>query len=411
MHVQVTTARARRVVARAKLSFKKHVDDPRDARGRRHAHRGLLSLIVVALTCGKRTLRAAEDLAADLGPSMVGLQRPPSDSTEYRLLQKQSPDGFREVLQDQVRRDIDRKAIQNDLFAGGILSIDGKGAGSGYGQAPNRWCRSTVCDGEGTRVWHLYALRASLTSSSATPYLDQEFLDDKTGETTAFPGMFGRAVRRFPRLFLWVTGDAEFTSAKNANTVIAANKHYVFGLKANRRRLYDMASKALENAPVVCVTTERYQGKEVRRELCRVRCPSDVQFPGATQFWSVRRIATQADGSDEVEERIFITSTPWTKLTPTRILQLVRLHWRIENNGNWTADMVFGEDTWSPCQTGNGIVAFCWLRLLAFNLVAVFRAHLPTKDGLPSSWARALELIYQAFLRHGWLGAQPVSSV
>jgi hypothetical protein len=335
---------------------------------------------------------------------MVGLKRPASDSTEYRLLQVQSPEGFREVLQDQVRKDVDRKAIQNDLFAGGVLTIDGKGAGSGYGEAPNPWCRSTVCDDEGTKVWHLYALRASLTSSSATPYLDQEFLGDKTGETTAFPGMFKRAVQRFPRLFLYVTADAEFTSAKNAQVVNDKNRFYVFGLKANRRRLYDLACNQLKGAPVVASSLDRYRGKEVRRELRRVRCPSGVRFPGAKQFWAVRRIDTHPDGTVEVEERIFITNTPSRKLSPKRILQLVRLHWRIENNGNWTADMVFGEDSWSPCYTGNGVVAFSWLRLLAFNLVAVFRVHLPAKDGLPASWARALEFIYQAFLLYSWLG-------
>lgn len=411
MVARVTKARARRVVARADLKFKEYVADPRDARGRRHAHHGLLKTTVVALMAGSRTLRQVEELAADVGASSLDLRTVPSDSTVYRLLQAQSPDGFREVLHDQLRRDIDSKAIRNDLFPGGILTVDGKGAGSGYGKAPNPWCRSTVCDDEGTKVWHLYTLRASLTSSSATPYLDQAFLDDKTGETTEFSAMFTRVVARFPRLFQYVTGDAEFTSAKNANQVIAAGKNYVFGLKANRRRLYDMAKGQLEAAPVRAVTTETYRGCEVRRELRRVSCPADVGFPGAQQFWSVRRVATDTDGLDEVEERIFITSTSWNSLTPKRILQLVRLHWRIENNGNWTADLIFGDDQPGPCQTGNGVVALSWLRLLALNLVAVFRAHLPCQDRAPVAWRRAIELVRLAFVISGCLGGQLVSEV
>lgn len=359
---------------------------------------------------GAKTLREVEDLAVDVGPSVLDLRRVPSDSTEYRLLQRQSPEGFREVLHDQLRRDIDSKAIQNDLFPGGVLTVDGKGAGSGYGQAPNSWCRSTVCDDEGTKVWHLYTLRAALTSSSATPYLDLEFLDDRTGETTAFPAMFARVRTRFPRLFQYVTGDAEFTSAKNADLVVGAGKNYVFGLKANRRRLYDMATQLLESSQVAAVTTETYRGRETRRELRRVRCPADVEFPGAKQFWAVRRVATDEHGDEDIEERIFITSTSSNALAPKRILQLIRLHWRMENNANWTADVVLGDDQPGPCQTGNGVVVLCWLRLLAFNLVAIFRAHLPRKDAALTPWRRTMELVRLAFVINRWLGGQLVSN-
>lgn len=406
MKVRMTNARARRIVARAKLPFQKHVADPRDTRGRRHAHAGLLGLIVVALMVAKRTLRATEDLASDLGASFLGLKQTPSDSTLYRLLQEQEPEGFRDVLQDQVRRDVDSKAIKNDLFPGGLLSFDGKGACSGYGPSPNPWCRSTVCDEEGTKVWNAYTLRAALTSSSATPYLDLEFLDDKTGETSAFPDMFGRLVQRFPQLFRYVSGDAEFTSAQNASIVRKANKHYVFGLKKNRRRLYDWATRELETSAIVQTTTEPYQGYDVRRELRRVRCSPQTRFPDAKQVWAVRRVVVEDGDEVEVEERLFITSIPWSELPPRRILRLVRLHWRIENNANWTADVVFGEDSGSPCQTGNGAVVFCWLLVLALNLVAIFRAKLPTKDNLPTSWARTFELLYQAFLRISWTGGQ-----
>ena len=50
---------------------------------------------------------------------------------------------------------------------------------------------------------------------------------------------------------------------------------------------------------------------------------------------------------------------------------------------------------------GYGPIVVTWLLLLAYNIVSVFRAHLPLKDRRPERWERARELIYQAFLGLG----------
>lgn len=401
MREAVTPARARRIVLRANLSFQDHVQDPRDVDRVKHGLRGILNLLAVGFAAGKKVLRDIEDVSSDLKVSVLralGLTGAVSDTTLYELLVGQSPDGFREVLHEQVKNDLRSKAIRNDVFPGGVLTIDGKGAGSGYGEAPNSSCRETVCDKNGTKVWHLYCLRAVLTSSSACPCLDQEFLNSKTGETTAFPGMLERTRTAFPKLFRYVTSDAEFPSAKNAAAVLANKKVYVFGLKANRRRLFDLANRELPGAPVVASTTERTRGGVEHRELRRARCPAETNFPGAEQFWAIRRTEFKSNGTSETEERIFITATPWDELSPEQCLQLVRLHWMIENGSNWTADVILKEDSHSPCNTGNGVLIVSWLRLLAYNLVSVFRAYLPQKDRRPQSWRRSMELLYHAFL-------------
>jgi hypothetical protein len=398
--MKLTATRARRTVARARLTFEDHVEDPRNPRGRRHPHRGLLSLAVAALAAGKRTLREAEDLSHDLplkARRAFGLRTTVSDTAMYELFRAQSPEGLRAVLQDQVRADLRSKAVTNDRFPGGVLSIDGKGAGSGKGPPPHPECRTTVGDAEGTAYWHLFTLRAALTSSSAAPVLDQEFLDDHTGEPTAFPVIFERASGAFPRLFRFVTADAGNTSAANARLVLERSKVYVFGLKANLRRLYGIASDALADAPVVAETIERYRGGTCRRELRRVGCPAGVAFPGATQFWAVRRIQ-EGGGKPDVEERLFVTAVPFDELSPDEILALVRLHWGIENNANWTMDMLFEEDQRSPCSKGNGILVISWLRLLAYNIVSVVRARARLRDRRLIPWRRAYELVYQALL-------------
>lgn len=400
---ELTEARALRVVRRSNLDFTP-VADPRRPYGKLFALDGLLRLHVAAFASGKQTLRAIEDFATDLSARALrtlGFSTAPSDTTLYDLDSKLDPTGLRQVLWQQVRADLDSKAITNDIFAGGVLTLDGKGCGSGLGEAPNDVCRTSVCDAAGTKYWDVFALRAVLTSSVARPALDQELIDGKHGEATTFGPMLSRIADRFPELFRYITTDAGLASAHNAEVVQELHKVYVFAIKGNFKRLFSLAQELLRDAEVVALTQERAQGCLVQRELRHVHVPADEQFPGATQFWGVRQTRTTDEGVVTTEDRVFITNTPWDELSPKRILTLVRLHWGIENNANWTADMVFAEDTQCPCRAGNGVLVFSWLRLLAYNIVAVFRAHLPKRDGRPAAWERSRELIYQAWLYLG----------
>jgi predicted transposase YbfD/YdcC len=331
----------------------------------------------------------------------MGLKDRVSDTTQYEILVRTRPEGLREALWEQLRKDIDSKAISNDLLSEGVISYDGKGAGSKLGEPPNELCRGCVCDSKGTAFWDLFILRSCLTSSSARVCIDQEVIAAKSGEATTFPSMLERDVKQFPRLFRYITGDAGLASQTNAQKVLELNKLYLFQIKGNFGRLYPLAESLLDSSPVIAETTERSQGCQVRRELRRVAVPAEVSFPGATQILGVSQIRTKSDGTVETEHRVFITAVPWQELSAAKLLKLVRLHWGIENGANWTADMIFEEDTRSPCYQGYGPIVVSWLLLLAYNIVAVFRAHLPLKDRRPERWERARELIYQAFLSLG----------
>lgn len=403
----LTEARAVRVVSRARLDFEP-VEDPRAQKGQRHGHAGLLRLIVAGMAAGRNDLRGIEALSQDLSPELrrrLGLRRGVSDTCLYELLSNQEVKGFREVLFASVRRDLDAKAIQNDLLGGGVLAIDGKGAGGGLGEAPDEECRESICDAQRTSCWDLFALRASLVSSSAKPLLDQEFLAHKGNEVKCFPQILERVAKQFPRLFNYVTVDAGMTCATNAEAVITLGKKYVMAVKANRKRLYDVTVRSLTDAPVVDSTSERASGEIVQRELRRVAAPAETCFPEAQQLWSVRQQRVRNDGSVSLlEERFFVSNAEWDDLSQSQILQIVRLHWGIENGPNWAADMVFDEDTRCPCTPA--VSTLSWLRIFAYNLLSVFRAHLPLKDKRPQSWSRAIELIYQALIR---LWAAPLS--
>jgi len=382
------------------------VADPREARGKRHMLSGLLNLLVVGLACGKLTLRGVESLGALVGSKMrrrLGLSRKVSDTTLYELLTKLHCTGFREGNWQMLRRDLESKAITNDFFAGGVLVLDGKGAGGGLGERPNVTARQSVCDDAGSKCWDVFALRASLVSSSVRPVLDQEFILRKEAETTVFGDVAARVVKAFPKLFRIISVDAGMTSRDNALKVIQLGKDYLFAIKGNAGRIHERAQELLANQPVVARTEERQHGKLVTRELRRCQAPADCDYEGARELFSVTQIRRRGKEVEQ-ESRYFLSSSKPASLPDERALTLVRLHWGIENGPNWAMDMMWGEDTRGPCMQAQGVLAMSWLRILAYNITATVRAHLPKKDRLPASWSDAMDNLFASLL--WWRGAQ-----
>ncbi|QRK12930.1 ISAs1 family transposase [Archangium violaceum] len=360
----------------------------------------MLMLLVQALAVGRRVLRHAEALGEDMlreGTAPEGLKRPVSDTTLDRLLGKLEPEGLEQEVHQMVHRGLEVGLIRHELFARGVVSIDGKAGESTPGQPPCEPSHTTK-DEQGREYWYPYALRASLTSSAAQPVLDQKLLEGKQGEATAFPELFKRVVEKFGRHFEYVTVDAGMTSAANARVVREAGKHYLMALKENFHRLHDKAWVALAVAPVKVRTRERTSGEWVERELRVVDKPPEEDFPGAQQWVWVRQTRTRDGELPKVETRLFLTSIPTGQLSPERMLTLVRRHWGIENGPNWTADVVLEEDSASPSLRGNAPLVLSWLRLLAYNLLALVRTHLPTRDKRPQSFARTMEVLYQGLL-------------
>lgn len=396
---QSTPGHVKRMMTSLGLTFK-GVKDPRARRGQRHPLAAMLMLLVQALAVGRRVLRRAEALGEDMlreGTAPEGLKRPVSDTTLDRLLGSLEPEGLEQEVHQVVRRGLDKGLIRHDLFSRGVVSIDGKAGESTPGQAPCEPSHTTK-DEQGREYWYPYALRASLTSSAAQPVLDQKLLEGKQGEATAFPELFKRVVEKFGRHFEYVTVDAGMTSAANASVVREAGKHYLMALKENFHRLHGKAWVALAVAPVKVRVRERVKGEWVERELRVVDKPPEEDFPGAQQWVWVRQTRTRDGELPKVETRLFLTSIPSGQLSPEQMLTLVRRHWGIENGPNWTADVVLEEDTASPSLRGKAPLVLSWLRLLAYNVLALVRTHLPARDGRPASFARTMEVLYQGLL-------------
>lgn len=70
-----------------------------------------------------------------------------------------------------------------------------------------------------------------------------------------------------------------------------------------------------------------------------------LEWPGVQQVFQIQRVRKLA-GKEERETSYGITSLSPQQADASRLLELVRGHWSIENNLHGERDGVFGEDGW-----------------------------------------------------------------
>lgn len=77
-------------------------------------------------------------------------------------------------------------------------------------------------------------------------------------------------------------------------------------------------------------------------------------FPHAVQLARLERIREFKNGRQEVETFWIVTSLTPEQATPSRLLELARLYWEIENGTHYRLDVSAGEDR---CRVRNPIAA------------------------------------------------------
>lgn len=168
-----TEAQARRALRHANIRWDSEVDDPREDAWVLHDHQALLGGLAAAFATGRRSLRQVENFFSDLGVGArraLGLgSRSPCDTTLYRLIAAQSPDGFEATVFAQVKDLIAHKVVRNDLLAPGVLTFDGKGTWSRTDGEEMEGARQSSYDADGSSLQTFGALRATLTSSRSAP--------------------------------------------------------------------------------------------------------------------------------------------------------------------------------------------------------------------------------------------------
>ncbi len=403
------TGQQRGALRHAQVPWADTVKDPRDAHGRRHAHLGMLNLVVASFARGKTTLQQAAKLTGDVGHRIrkaLKLPRSIDGSTLWRLLAKQSAVGLRETLQAQARQLIsDRTAPR--VFRLGVATFDGKSILTTHQDAV-AGLDAVASDKAATPLWRLGAMRVVLSHLLSTPCIDLEFMGAKEGESPAFRVVFPRVVLSMGDTFDIITADAGLDAAENATMVRAHQKHYLFGLKGNQPTLYEYAMASIEKKRCASRAriAERAHGYTIERELwLHPVAPGDTDFPDARLVLLVRQRHFRANELAKEEYRYFVTSADTTFLNPQELLLLVRTHWAIENRHNWTLDVVLKEDDTQPCKPNRqALEVVAWLRAIALNILSSWRILRSTRPPRLITWADACEAFRDALVFPGTVG-------
>lgn len=371
---QVSHNFLRRMLRKPAWSFKRFVTDRRGRQGRRWSLAILAQSLLHGYLSNRGSLRAVERLTA-----MSGRRRIP-DTTLYDFVSRFGPEEvaeLRQQLQAQVRSDWRSKSLAPVGLPCGVVAVDNKTVWSGSPAAAPAEAQ-VVHPPDRPAYAQVRMIRSVLISAASKPAIDEVVIRKETNECGMFAAVFGQLETAYGALVEVYSGDAAFCSEANARLVAKAGKGYIFGLKGNRRELWREATRVLgaESKAVVTTPWEQYQGARVRYHLYRTtEMEGYLDWEHLQQVWRIEKERRKSNGTVERENRYYVTNLHVGRFKPLQIVQVVRAHWGIENNCNWTMDVIWDEDTKVWCGRGVALQGLGLIRLMAYNLVALWRCR------------------------------------
>lgn len=156
--------------------------------------------------------------------------------------------------------------------------------------------------------------------------------------------------------------------------VLDAGGDYLLTVKAHQptlfralRRLFDAGARPLW----ACQEAETHDIGHGRTEIRHLRATADPlalpDWPGVAPVFRLER-TWQEKGKQKQHVRYGITSLPPEIGTASRLLELKRKHWLIENRGHRAKDVTFGEDA-SLIPVGQGPRVMSVVRSVALSLL------------------------------------------
>ena len=339
------------------------VEDPRAE----NAWHNLLDVIFIALAA---TVCGAENCSdmADFGTAKEPLLRRilplehgiPSHDTFSRVFRFLDPVQFEAAF----RRFIAAFARSKQLS--GVVAIDGKAVRGAY----QRGKRSTPL--HLVNVWGA-SERLALAQYTA-PHRDEVAGTLAVLKLLSLKGCI-------------VTADALHCRRKMAQAVLDSGADYVLALKENQSALFADAVTTIEAATPRDERQREPETAHGRTEQRSAVVVHDAMLAKKHNFPAIRAIARvtcarRVEGKpDDIIVRYFLLSCV---LSATRLLDVVRQHWTIENQLHWVLDVVFHEDA-ARNRKDHGPQNLAVLRKLALNTL---RAH-PDKAALRRKVKRA----------------------
>ena len=327
--------------------------DPREGQNVQHPLLSILSIAICAVICGADNWVDVEMFGqAKQGWFEKFLKLPhgiPSHDTFGRVFRHINPEAFESCFSEWTQ-------ALCSLTAGEVVALDGKQL---------RRSKDGVLGREGIRLVSAWASENALM-------LTQAQVEEGHNE---IPTLL-KLLRLLDVSETVVTIDGIGCQTEIAVALTQQHADYVLAVKGNQETLADDVQAAFEPttrdfAPHYAKTVNKGHGRVEIRECWVTDAPDVLAFIRDYKVWSglrslvkitsERRLATKT----EYETRYFISSLP---PDPTRLLQVVRAHWQIENAFHWVLDIAFREDE-SRVRKDHAPRNLALLRRLALNLL------------------------------------------
>lgn len=154
-----------------------------------------------------------------------------------------------------------------------------------------------------------------------------------------------------------VSGDAIFTQHEVCQAVVDSGHDYFFVVKENQKDLCETIKLTFQTAETAEERRRRQQiddfaetinkghGRiEIRRLRSTTRLEGYLNWPEAKQVCVIER-TRKFPGKEPTREITFVlTSLDKTEASATRLLEIARNHWHIENKNHYVRDETLGED-------------------------------------------------------------------
>ena len=252
------------------------------------------------------------------------------------------PDGFRAAFQ----RFMESFSVKCE----GVVAIDGKVLRRSFDKA------------SGKSPLHM----VSAWGCEQRLVLAQIVTDAKSNEITAVP----KLLEMLSLKGTVVTADALNCQRAIAGQIVGQGGDYALALKANQPALHadvvllfdDPASARLTCEPAVDSDHGRIETRVASVMTDIAWLSGGHKWPGLKAVGKVER-SREIDGRATTETAYYLLSAP---LTPTRLNEVVRAHWGVENRLHWRLDVVMNEDQ-DRSRLGNGPHNLAVLRHMAMN--------------------------------------------
>jgi predicted transposase YbfD/YdcC len=341
----------------ALLSDLDALPDPRSPHRRQHKLVDVITIALCAVLSGADSWVEVADWGRVKEPWLhTFLALPagiPSHDTFSRVFRLLDPRALETVLLGWVRATLPEPAT------GSVIAVDGKTLRRSHDRAT------------GSAALHL--INAWATEAGVS--LGQWVVPDHTNEITALPAAL--AVVTLPGTV--ITLDAMGCQREVAETIVAQGGEYVLALKGNQPQTYaDVREFFVDGlatgfaAPVDRAEThEKGHGRIEKRTCWASEDAALLRYLDPDGRWAGLRsvVLVQAQrtiGAEKTtEQRYYLSSLP---ADATRLNQIVRTHWQIENHLHWVLDTAFDED---QCRVRMGVGAqnLALLRRVALSLL------------------------------------------